>query len=93
MRCQYPALFAEGDYRPLPVKGHGRDRVIAFERRHGDAVLTCVMGLRLAPLMDAHGQVDWRDTAVMLADGSRLVADLLADGPVWYDVRPGTDKG
>jgi len=93
VRRRYPALFAEGDYQPLPVKGHGRDRVIAFERRHGDAVLTCVMGLRLAPLMDAQGQVDWRDTAVVLAEGPRLMADLLADGPVWYDVRPGTDKG
>ncbi|MFT7989696.1 malto-oligosyltrehalose synthase, partial [Salmonella enterica subsp. enterica serovar Enteritidis] len=45
LRRDYPDLFLKGTYVPLPVSGHGRDRVIAFERRHEDMVLTCVFGL------------------------------------------------
>ncbi|WP_322965562.1 malto-oligosyltrehalose synthase [Sphingomonas fuzhouensis] len=90
IRRRYPDLLTYGSYQPLAVTGHGRDRVIAFERRHGDAVLTCVFGLRLEPLMDDKGAVDWRDTAVSREGRSLRLAELLATSPVWYELR---DKG
>lgn len=86
-RRHHPDLFTFGTYHPLAVTGHGRDRIIAFERRHGGAALTCVFGLRLEPLMNEHGAIDWRDTAVV-RDGQTLRLDtLLASGPLWYELR------
>lgn len=37
-RRRRPALFAEGAYRPLTVRGPRADHVVAFARSHGDAV-------------------------------------------------------
>ncbi|GAM01674.1 malto-oligosyltrehalose synthase [Sphingomonas parapaucimobilis] len=89
LRRQHPDLFTHGTYHPLTVTGHGRDRVIAFERRHDDAVLTCVFGLRLEPLMDDGGVIDWRDTAIV-RDGAVLrLSELLAKEPLWYGLRAG----
>ncbi|QXT36199.1 malto-oligosyltrehalose synthase [Sphingomonas sanguinis] len=87
LRRRRPDLFTHGTYHPLAVTGHGRDRVIAFERRHGDAVLTCVFGLRLEPLMDERGRIDWRDTAIIRDGGAARLADQLATKPVWYELR------
>lgn len=89
LRRQHPNLFTHGTYHPLAVTGHGRDRVIAFERRDSETVLTCVFGLRLEPLMDERGTIDWRDTAVLRDDVVLRLGDLLADGPVWYELRAG----
>ena len=89
LRRQHPDLFTHGTYHPLTVTGHGRDRVIAFERRHDDAVLTCVFGLRLQPLMDDGGVIDWRDTAIV-RDGAVLrLSELLAKEPLWYGLSAG----
>ncbi|WP_230480532.1 malto-oligosyltrehalose synthase [Sphingomonas sp. Leaf21] len=93
LRREMPELFTIGTYRSLTITGHGRDRAIAFERRHDATSLVCVFGLRLAPLMDAEGRVDWRDTQVELPGGAKRMADLLGDSPVWYERRhgPGSD--
>jgi (1->4)-alpha-D-glucan 1-alpha-D-glucosylmutase len=87
LRGKNPELFTTGEYRPLSITGHGRDRAIAFERRHEDSTLLCVFGLRLAGLADANGFVNWRDTEVLLPEGSKRIADLLSDKPVWYEMR------
>ncbi|MET4898820.1 malto-oligosyltrehalose synthase [Sphingomonadaceae bacterium jetA1] len=86
LRRRHPTLFAQGDYEPLDVTGHGRDRVLAFRRTGGKARLTCIVGLRLLPLMNAEGRVDWRDTTVRIDDRSCRLADLLANAPLWYEV-------
>jgi (1->4)-alpha-D-glucan 1-alpha-D-glucosylmutase len=40
LRRRFPALFSDGTYRPLDVDGD--PRIVAFERRHGDASLVVV---------------------------------------------------
>ncbi|HIV79271.1 MAG TPA: malto-oligosyltrehalose synthase [Candidatus Sphingomonas excrementigallinarum] len=87
IRQRHPDMFTHGTYHPLAVTGHARDRVIAFQRRQGDAVLTCVFGLRLEPLMDERGVIDWRDTAAAWDGDTFRMDTLLADGPVWYALR------
>jgi malto-oligosyltrehalose synthase len=37
LRCEAPALFAHGDYRPLETTGRMCAHVVAFVRSHGDA--------------------------------------------------------
>ncbi|WP_343525148.1 malto-oligosyltrehalose synthase [Sphingomonas sp.] len=92
-RRRHPDLFACGDYDALDVTGHGRDRIIAFERRHGDLTLACVFGLRLAPLMGEDGRMNWRDTQVMIDGAPVAVAKLLKASPVWYDIKRRTAGG
>ncbi len=65
----------------------GTGVIAFFQRRQGDVVLTCVFGLRLEPLMDERGVVDWRDTAAAWDGDSFRMDTLLADGPVWYALR------
>ncbi|MGE7205693.1 malto-oligosyltrehalose synthase [Sphingomonas sp. NPDC019816] len=85
-RREHPDLFTKGNYQPLSVTGYAKDRVLAFRRSHGDATLICIVGLRLWPLMDEQGRVDWRDTQVVMDDGPLSVAELLDDRSVWYRV-------
>lgn len=85
-RRDHPALFAQGDYHPLTVTGHGKDRLIAFQRTHDGVTLSVVIGIRLWPLMTEDGRVDWRDTRVVIGDESPLAGELLTDGNVWYRI-------
>lgn len=75
LRARHPALFAEGDYRPLEVIGQEAERLFAFARQR-DAQWALVLVPRLAcpllgdsdrPLVDPSR---WGDTRV------RLPADL-----------------
>lgn len=84
LRRRHPDLFLQGRYAPLQVHGHGRDRVIAFERRHGDQILTCIFGLRLMPLVGADGAIDWRDTVVEASEGPIRLADMVGPMPIWF---------
>lgn len=87
LRRRFPDLFLQGRYTPLPVNGYGRDRVIAFERQHGDQRLTCIFGLRVMPLIDADGVIDWRDTAVETSEGLIRLADRVGPMPLWFWVK------
>ncbi|MGI4731662.1 MAG: malto-oligosyltrehalose synthase [Janthinobacterium lividum] len=83
-----PALFADGDYRPLRISGLRAGNVVAFERRAGERVLRCVVALRCSvALLDAQAPAPtaewWGDTAF---EGGGRIADLLADAPVWVQV-------
>lgn len=89
LRRDYPDLFLKGTYVPLPVSGHGRDRVIAFERRHEDMVLTCVFGLRLMPLIRPDGSIDWRETTVAGGKGPLRLSELLGAKPIWFELATG----
>lgn len=86
LRRDNPEIFLEGTYTPLTVTGHGRDRVIAFERRNADHILTCIFGLRLMPLVEADGTIDWRDTAVETYTGPVYLAEMDGTVPIWFEI-------
>lgn len=72
LRSVSPALFLQGEYVPLVVKGSRAQHAIAFARRHGDAY-AIVIGTRFAasllapqsdvPLVDP---ATWEDTFIAL---------------------------
>src|SRR5215217_7910324 len=71
-RRAVPALFAEGDYHPLPVSGGAAKHVVAFARRHGDdeaiaVVPRLVAGLAGAEISRLLGSEAWADTRVELS--------------------------
>lgn len=75
LRRRHPDLFGRGSYEPATVEGTGR--LLAFERRHGDAVLRCVV----APGADHGG------ATIRFASGvARAAAEILATGPVWFEI-------
>jgi (1->4)-alpha-D-glucan 1-alpha-D-glucosylmutase len=79
-RSERPALFAQGDYRPLPVAGAQRDHVIAFARTLRRDAAIIIVGRWLAPLT-AQGSAwpaAWPIDATVALHGYRLVADRLS---------------
>lgn len=96
LRRRYPALFADGEYRPIRVQGSRAEHVLAFERVVGDIRLLCVVALHCAePLAGGSATVPpaswWGDTALytddIAATGEMRVASLLTTGPVFAAVR------
>jgi len=97
LRRSHPALFAEGDYRPIEAEEEGADHVCAFARaRGGDAIIAIVPRL-VYRLHDGGCSAKWGATKIGLPpgswrdvftgrrqDGGRsvLVGRLLADFPV-----------
>jgi (1->4)-alpha-D-glucan 1-alpha-D-glucosylmutase len=84
LRAAQPALFADGDYKPITVEGAGRDHVIAFARIHkADAVIVAV-GRQFAPLTDGGRQGlktgAW-DGSLDLS-GYRVARNLLSNTPL-----------
>ncbi|MEQ8965811.1 MAG: malto-oligosyltrehalose synthase, partial [Azospirillaceae bacterium] len=80
LRAERPALFAEGDYRPLRVGGEAPNRVVAYTRSHGGATLVvAVPRLVAGRLIEGERlRVDWGDTALDLADlDGASVTDIL----------------
>ncbi|GAA0670497.1 (1-_4)-alpha-D-glucan 1-alpha-D-glucosylmutase [Sphingomonas insulae] len=75
LRRADPALFANGDYRPVEVIGS--DRILAFTRRIDGAVLAVAVLVRGTTIPDATLKFD---------DGAARAADIFADGPIWYRV-------
>mgnify|MGYP006269644483 CR=1 FL=1 len=69
-RQQYPALFAEGEYLPLEVKGEKADHVLAFLRRHGRQYAVVVVPRHLTTLLQGDPAeipvIDWGDTRLVL---------------------------
>jgi maltooligosyltrehalose synthase len=70
-RRRHHALFARGDYRPVPVRGRHERRVVAFVRGHGDEGLLVVTGRLYAGLGSGVGAMPvgeavWGDTALAL---------------------------
>jgi len=97
LRRSHPALFAEGDYRPIEAEEEGADHVCAFARaRGGDAIIAIVPRL-VYRLHDGGCSAKWGATKIGLPPGSWrdvftgrrqdggqsvLVGRLLADFPV-----------
>ncbi|MBV9079111.1 MAG: 4-alpha-glucanotransferase, partial [Methylobacteriaceae bacterium] len=71
-RAEAPALYAEGDYRPLRASGADAERAVAFARRAGGAELAVAIP-RLASRLAQDGPVPlgeaWGDTCVLLPPG------------------------
>jgi (1->4)-alpha-D-glucan 1-alpha-D-glucosylmutase len=82
LRREESALFAQGDWAPLPVAGSRADHVLAFRRAYGGTVLRGAARLRAD---DFSGAAWWGDTRI---DGTPA-RDLLGDAPIWYVVEKG----
>ncbi len=72
-RAASPALYADGDYRPLATRGtHGR-RLVAYLREHGGERLAVVAPRLVTALMQGErmplGTPIWGDTSVALPAG------------------------
>jgi (1->4)-alpha-D-glucan 1-alpha-D-glucosylmutase len=71
-RRAHPALFADGSYQPLPLRGRHADRGIAFRRAQGDAAAVVVVPRLVQPLLGHDPQLPhvppqrWEDTAIAL---------------------------
>jgi (1->4)-alpha-D-glucan 1-alpha-D-glucosylmutase len=75
LRREHPDVFARGSYDPASVDG--TDRLLAFERRHGDVIFRCALALD-------GGQ---STGAIRFHSGEeRDVASLFADSPVWFEM-------
>jgi len=63
LRRAEPALFREGDYRPLEATGPLSDRVFAFSRAVPGRALICAVPRLVLPLLEAGGgAVRWEGT-------------------------------
>ena len=74
-RKRNPALFENGDYRPLEAAGAHADRVIAFARMHAGACLIVVTPRRVAsakaPVLGARDRREfWRETKLRLPEAA-----------------------
>ena len=76
LRAEYPQLFRQGSYQPLPVLGEQAHRVMAFMREQGQQRAIVVVPVHVARLLEngAVPQVtasDWGDTRVSLPFAAR----------------------
>jgi (1->4)-alpha-D-glucan 1-alpha-D-glucosylmutase len=72
-RAAHPALYADGDYKPLAARGPHARRVVAFTREHGSERLLVAAPRLVGALMRDEraplGPEPWGDTAVPLPAG------------------------
>jgi (1->4)-alpha-D-glucan 1-alpha-D-glucosylmutase len=71
LRSRWPAVFRDGDYLPLAVKGERAAHICAFARRHGAQVLVAVVPRLTVKLLGdsvpwPHGEEVWGDTTLEL---------------------------
>jgi len=69
LRRACPALFADGSYEPLYVRGAFADRVIAFARRLGDDMIVVIVPRTASQMLRTEQgilfeEAAWRDTCV-----------------------------
>ncbi len=86
LRRRAAALFAQGDYRPLEIRGRDADRVIGFSRTHGNqtvAVIAPRFFLRQPTARDWQGEVvlppDLPPNLVDLFSRKKIASGQLAD--------------
>jgi (1->4)-alpha-D-glucan 1-alpha-D-glucosylmutase len=99
LRRRHPELFAAGEYVPLEVKGGSKgDRLCAFARRRGEALLVVAVPSLVYGLYRGGAAADWGAAELVLPDRRAWrdvltgrewpereqvpVSDLLADFPV-----------
>ena len=73
-RAASPALYAEGDYRPLPVEGERASHLLAYVRQYGETALAVIVprlwNALTHPESLAFDQAIWSDTTITLPHGS-----------------------
>jgi maltooligosyltrehalose synthase len=88
LRRRHPELFATGSYEALDVTGRLADRVIAFARRSGQALIVVVVPRLIAALLrdcerPCPAPAAWGDTQVPLpADFAKSLRDELTARPL-----------
>jgi (1->4)-alpha-D-glucan 1-alpha-D-glucosylmutase len=79
LRAQFVAVFQQGTYVPIEVRGTHRDHVIAFARRRDRDAIIVALGRHMAPL--SGGGAHWpRGTewdAALVTTGLQVVSDGL----------------
>jgi (1->4)-alpha-D-glucan 1-alpha-D-glucosylmutase len=96
LRRRLPALFAGGEYVPIPVEGAKAAHVFAFARTHADTAIVVVVprlvfGLTVSESLPVLEDTGWNDTALILpphVSGETFV-DVL-DGKKSLTVRTST---
>jgi (1->4)-alpha-D-glucan 1-alpha-D-glucosylmutase len=79
-RRENRALFQEGAYVPLEVKGACRRHAVAFARKKGNKAAVAVALRCPASLSRAEGAFDWKDTWICIPpDLPRSWQDSLTD--------------
>jgi (1->4)-alpha-D-glucan 1-alpha-D-glucosylmutase len=72
-RAASPALYAEGDYRPLSIEGERAAHLLGYIRQHGEGALAVIVPRHWRDLTDrdglSHDQATWRETTVTLPHG------------------------
>ena len=85
LRNEHAALFADGGYRPLEVKGPHREHVVAFARTSGRGAVVIAVGRLFARFTEGGRRwpaaQDW-DAALVL-DGFSSIRDTLVTGRNW----------
>ncbi len=85
LRNAHAALFAEGTYRPLDVRGRHRDHVVAFARIAGREAVVVAVGRLFAPFTQGGRRwplaQDW--DAELVLQGFSSVRDALAQARTW----------
>ncbi len=80
LRRAEPALFRDGDYRPLQVGGAAAEHLVAYARCTGASVVVVIVARLFVKLLGAPGRLPegdvWGDAAVLL---DRLVEGELVD--------------
>ncbi|ACF02664.1 malto-oligosyltrehalose synthase [Rhodopseudomonas palustris TIE-1] len=86
LRRDHAALFSDGDYRPLAVKGAHRDHIVAFARTSGSEAVIVVVAKGLAALSDEgrqwptgdafDGAIETKGYAVEIGDGETTSGEL-----------------
>ena len=70
LRRAEPALFRDGEYRPLQVSGAAAEHLVAYARCSGASVVVVVVARLFVKLLQTPGRLPdgevWRDTAVLL---------------------------
>ena len=70
-RKEHSALFLEGEYHPLRVRGHRKENVVAFYRRLNQKVVLVATGRFFASLVHSQwekpiGTIAWGDTQILV---------------------------
>jgi (1->4)-alpha-D-glucan 1-alpha-D-glucosylmutase len=72
-RAASPALYSEGDYRPLSIEGERAADLLGYVRQHGEDILAVIVPRLWRDLTDGDrpslDQAFWRETAVTLPHG------------------------
>ena len=82
LRRQYPALFAEGDYRPLEIVGERSAHICAFARNREDETVVVAVPRLTHQLYGGSQAADWGETEIIMPTRGG-----------WQDVFTGRDMG